>query len=559
MVNASDFLKPFVSPLEVLLANYKEETISILDLIKIFQEVLNLKSKLSEVQIAEGGDPNLIELFITDVLVFFVKNEYKFTDEDLNTRYSVASIIKVSKNYLSVDKFFAEEIYKNSITDKTNTIFDNYFQVFIDLEKNKSDEKTLERQMLIYLLDYKESGSIKYDKLIVSLRGASYPLRTFIDSFLWGMEQVNAFFPSEAMDDTYNKLTLMLMDGVFDVNEITYKEGDKVKDVVFNNFTPNFTNGQSVSLMKIIVNILDNYNAVMENGSDEVKKAFLEVFNNPEYSLSQKVSRTNRARFTPLPSIDVKTTLEEVYHTVATDEIVKLWEGVTTFSEFEARSDKLERESNLYSSEQILVEIIMDSDASELMPKIVALNNKTLERFNSLIQRNPVTAKLVLGELNKATVLTHLVTLFSFPFEQSLGVYLIDAFKGVVSMLAQKDKDAILNASTSLTTKFTKIDNDEAMIDKNYQDSNDDNGATVKASNDLVYEANDLYSESTQAKKTIEELSSFAVTYKDGVPTKTDEEIVKVEGDIQKQVETIPAKVNKANELREKVVNKNVT
>lgn len=559
MVNASDFLKPFVSPLEVLLANYKQETISILELIKIFQEVLNLKSKLSEVQIAEGGDPNLIELFITDVLVFFVKNEYKFTDEDLNTRYSVASIIKVSKNYLSVDKFFAEEIYKNSITDKTNTIFDNYFQVFIDIEKNKSDEKTLERQMLIYLLDYKESGSTKYDKLIVSLRGSSYPLRTFIDSFLWGMAQVDAFFPTEAMDDTYNKLTLMLLDGVFDVNDFTYKQGDKVKDVVFNNFTPNFTNGQSVSLMKIIVNILDNYNAVMENGSDEVKKAFLEVFNNPEYSLSQKVSRTNRARFTPLPSIDVKTILEDVYHTVPTDEIVKLWDGVTTFSEFEARSDQMERESTLYSTEQILVEIIMNTDASEVMPKIIALNNKTLQRFNSLIQKNPATTKIVLGELNKATVLTHLVTLFAFPFEKSLGVYLIDAFRGVVSMLAKKEKDAIVSTSEELKRKYKKVDDDEAKIDKSYQNSNDDNGASVKASNDLVYQANDLYSETKKTQKMISSLSTFAVTYKDGVPTKTDEEIVKVEGDIQKQVETIPEKVNKANELREKVVNKNVT
>ena len=68
------------------------------------------------------------------------------------------------------------------------------------------------------------------------------------------------------------------------------------------------------------------------------------------------MSRTNRARFTPLPSIDVKTILEDVYHTVPTDEIVKLWDGVTTFSEFEARSDQMERESTLYSTEQILVE-----------------------------------------------------------------------------------------------------------------------------------------------------------------------------------------------------------
>ena len=91
------------------------------------------------------------------------------------------------------------------------------------------------------------------------------------------------------------------------------------------------------------------------------------------------------------------------------------------------------------------------------------------------------------------------------------------------------------------------------------QNSNDDNGASVKASNDLVYQANDLYSETKKTQKMISSLSTFAVTYKDGVPTKTDEEIVKVEGDIQKQVETIPEKVNKANELREKVVNKNVT
>ena len=71
MVNASEFIKRFVSPIEMLLTNYKEQTISLLDLIKIFQEVLNLKSKLKEVQIAEGGDPNLIEMFLTDVISFY--------------------------------------------------------------------------------------------------------------------------------------------------------------------------------------------------------------------------------------------------------------------------------------------------------------------------------------------------------------------------------------------------------------------------------------------------------------------------------------------------------
>ena len=151
------------------------------------------------------------------------------------------------------------------------------------------------------------------------------------------------------------------------------------------------------------------------------------------------------------------------------------------------------------------------------------------------------------------------MTLFAFPFEKSLGVYLIDAFKGVVSMLAQKEKDAIVSTSEELKRKYKKVDDDEASIDKSYQNSNDDNGATVKASNDLVYQANDLYSETEKTQKMISSLSTFAVTYKDGVPKKTDEEIVKVEGDIQKQVKTISAKVNKANELREKVVNKNVT
>ena len=559
MVNASEFIKQFVSPIEMLLTNYKEETISVLDLIKIFQEVLNLKSKLKEVQIAEGGDPNLIEMFLTDVISFYVKNTYKLTDEELNNKYSVQTFIKVSKEYLAVDKFFAEEIFDKSVTDKTKTILDDYVKMFIDIEKNKSDEKNLERQMLIYLLDYKEKKLTKYNKLIVTLGGASYGLDIFVNSFLWGMAQVDALFPSEAMDDTYNKLAFMLINGVFNENDISYKSGDKVKDVVFNNFSPNFTSGQSVFLIKLVVTVLENYNYVMTTGSDEVKKAFLDVFNNAEYSLSQKASRTTRVAYNSLTKIDVKEILETVYFIVPTEEIVQLWDGVTTFSEFEARGDKIESESDLYSSEQILLDKLMKSDATDLMPKIIALNNKILQRYNDFVKKYPDIAKIVLAQVNNSIVLTHLVTMFNYPFEQSLGTYLIKAFRNVASTLAQKDKDAIVNASTSLTTKFTKIDNDEATIDKNYQDSNDDSGSTVKASNDLVNEANDLYSESTKTKKTIEELSSFAVTYKDGVPTKTDEEIVKVEGDIQKQVETIPAKVNKANELREKVVNKNVS
>ena len=134
MVNASEFIKRFVSPIEMLLTNYKEQTISLLDLIKIFQEVLNLKSKLKEVQIAEGGNPNLIEMFLTDVISFYVKNTYKLTDEELNNKYSIQTFIKVSKDYLSVDKFFAEEIFDKSVTDKTKTTLDNYVKMFIDIE-----------------------------------------------------------------------------------------------------------------------------------------------------------------------------------------------------------------------------------------------------------------------------------------------------------------------------------------------------------------------------------------------------------------------------------------
>lgn len=559
MVNASEFIKRFVSPIEMLLTNYKEQTISLLDLIKIFQEVLNLKSKLKEVQIAEGGDPNLIEMFLTDVISFYVKNTYKLTDEELNNKYSVQTFIKVSKDYLSVDKFFAEEIFDKSVTDKTKTTLDNYVKMFIDIEKNKSDEKNLERQMLIYLLDYKEKKLTKYNKLIVSLGGASYPLDIFVNSFLWGMTQVNAIFPSEAMDDTYNKLAFMLINGVFDENDISYKPGDKVKDVVFNNFSPNFTSGQSVFLIKLVVTVLENYNYVMTNGSNDVKKAFLDVFNNAEYSLSQKASRTTRVAYNSLTEINVKEILETVYFIVPTEEIVQLWDGVTTFSEFEARGDQIERDSELYSSEQILLDKLMNSDATDLMPKIIVLNNKILQRYNDFVKKYPDISKIVLAQVNNSIVLTHLVTMFNYPFEKSLGTYLIQSFRNVASALAQKEKDAIVNASTSLTTKFTKIDSDEATIDKNYQDANADSADTVKDANNLVYEANDLYSESTKTKKTIEGLSTFATIYKNGVGSMNDNDITKVVSDIEEKEKTISTKVGKANELREKVVNKFVT
>lgn len=559
MVNASEFIKRFVSPIEMLLTNYKEQTISLLDLIKIFQEVLNLKSKLKEVQIAEGGDPNLIEMFLTDVISFYVKNTYKLTDEELNNKYSVQTFIKVSKDYLSVDKFFAEEIFDKSVTDKTKTTLDNYVKMFIDIEKNKSDEKNLERQMLIYLLDYKEKKLTKYNKLIVSLGGASYPLDIFVNSFLWGMTQVNAIFPSEAMDDTYNKLAFMLINGVFDENDISYKPGDKVKDVVFNNFSPNFTSGQSVFLIKLVVTVLENYNYVMTNGSNDVKKAFLDVFNNAEYSLSQKASRTTRVAYNSLTEINVKEILETVYFIVPTEEIVQLWDGVTTFSEFEARGDQIERDSELYSSEQILLDKLMNSDATDLMPKIIVLNNKILQRYNDFVKKYPDISKIVLAQVNNSIVLTHLVTMFNYPFEKSLGTYLIQSFRNVASALAQKEKDAIVNASTSLTTKFTKIDSDESTIDKNYQDANADSADTVKDANNLVYEANDLYSESTKTKKTIEGLSTFATIYKNGVGSMNDNDITKVVSDIEEKEKTISTKVGKANELREKVVNKFVT
>ena len=107
MVSASNIIKSSISPIELLLEDYSESTISLLDLIGIFEKVLNLKSKLKEVKIKEGGDPNLIETFIVDVMVYLCKNTYQITQEELENKYALETFKKISKEYFKADNFFA--------------------------------------------------------------------------------------------------------------------------------------------------------------------------------------------------------------------------------------------------------------------------------------------------------------------------------------------------------------------------------------------------------------------------------------------------------------------
>ena len=60
-------------------------------------------------------------------------------------------------------------------------------------------------------------------------------------------------------------------------------------------------------------------------------------------------------------------------------------DGVTTYQEFEQRNDQLENQYG-YSSEQVLLEVTLNSSAAEMMPKIIALNKRAFV-FRKMLNR----------------------------------------------------------------------------------------------------------------------------------------------------------------------------
>lgn len=552
MVSASNIIKSSISPIELLLEDYSESTISLLDLIGIFEKVLNLKSKLKEVKVKEGGDPNLIETFIVEVMVYLCKNTYQITQEELENKYAVETFKKISKEYLKADDFFAKNIFDGSVNQNENITLEKVVNMFKDIEKNKSDEKNLERQMLFFL--YQDTSN-KYDDLIITLNNVAYPMYMFKATFLQSIGQVDYIFPSEAMDDTFTKLSYMLINGFFDESDISYGSDDKVKDVIAKNFQECYTNGQSVFLLKLVIGILDNYDYVYQSGNTELIQAFNDVFTNNEYSLSQKTSRTNRVRWNSISSISVQEILENTFFVATNDELLKLMDGVTTYQEFEQRNDQLENQYG-YSSEQVLLEVTLNSSAAEMMPKIIALNKKIVARYEQFVASRPDIVKTVLKEVNSSVVLTHLVTIFNYPFEKSIGPYLVNAFRNVTETMSSQAKTNLQTKSNKLQETKTNVDNIIANGEQNYDSSIDKNQSFVDGVS-AVYDANHLYSLKEETETTTQEASFYYTTYNNSA-TQEDSEITTAKtltSDLTNN--NISTKISEANQVREKIVNKN--
>lgn len=553
MVVVANIVSELITPVSILLKNYNEKTISINDFLKIITIALQLNVKLDEIGANTGNEENnkvLVLNFIRDCLTYSIKKDYGFTQSELDVKYDLNTFLNISKIWTKTYEKLAENIYDTSITNKDNIKIEDVFKTFLHIQDNLSDEKQFERNMLSYI---QNDTSDTYKDITINLGGAILSYQQFKNII-----NIDVMYPSEK-HEAYFKLSSFLLNGLFDKGDLTYSDNDKLKEVELKNFTKIYFDGQLLYLIKLIITLLDSYTFIQKNGTTNEIAEFNEIFTNSSFTLSQKTSRTNKIVWRKKGNVTVKEIIEDGYYIITNDEIIDLFPNVTTFEEFDARLTQLKRDYDKQEADEILVDIMLESSANDMIEKTINMNNRILNKYILYKSEIPTIVNQLFTDVNSALFLSQLTMVFNYP--KSLGKNMIDGIKTIVYELLDEEKDKITSLYNKNKDEHTMVIAEIESVEKNYTKTDmtvKEKGLTLYNSNKSVYDAIDLESSTTNTIKAIDNEIVYSKIYEGDVSKINDEQVKKQKTDLETKKDTTTI-VNNANKLRNKVVNKIVT
>ena len=288
------------------------------------------------------------------------------------------------------------------------------------------------------------------------------------------------------------------------------------------------------------------YHYIQNNGTPQNKQSVDAILNNENVSIEQKISQTNNLVWSLLKQINIKDFLENHYFTTTNDDILKLFENVNSFNDF----DKVFNEDTFDT-------LLLEDSAKTIVPKLIETNNKIITTYTNYKKNSNNLVNKIIKSINHAQLMELLNYTTYFPL--SFGNNVLNGIKTMISDLSVEAKAYVETLQKGLDNKYASVNSEITSITNSYQQATENEyGETVKKSNDVVYSANNLYKETSNTVKQMKDASVFVTTYNNGKATFNDEATKTKISEVESKTSEIPNMTNNANDTRESVVNKTV-
>lgn len=345
--------------------------------------------------------------------------------------------------------------------------------------------------------------------------------------------------------DDYQKHFGYLLYGLLLSESIQYSDDKKMKQVLLSNFRDIYHDGQILYFLKLVVQFLDGYTLLEENGTIEQKECANTILNKDDLDIFQKISGVNQHSWSKNTKT-MKDYLEEHYYMVSNDAILKLFESVSTFQEFETVFDE-------YAFHDLLLEDL----AKDTIPKFIDVNKRILSRFEYYVQNQESLVKTIMKDIRYNQLFNQMV--YSSYYPTSLGVYFINGLQSLITEVSSSSKTTALANQQQLETAITSVNNNIAYAqtqnNKSTLSQNEQNELVV-LTNNTVYQANDIHSSLNNAEANICTACEYNTTYNDGNANLNDGDLQNAQTYVNNiNTTTIEQMVCSANSTREKTIN----
>ena len=346
--------------------------------------------------------------------------------------------------------------------------------------------------------------------------------------------------------DTSSLFTRSLLQGLLVENLLSYNEQQKVRDVTLSNFQAIYHDGQILYFLKLINQLMYGYHYIQNNGTSQNKQSVDAILNNNNMTIEEKISQTNNIVWTLLKQVNIKDFLENHYFLTTNQEMLKMFEQVNSFSDFE----------KVFNEDTFVTLLLVDS-AKTMVPKLIETNNKIITTYTNYKKNSSGLVNKIIKSINHAQLMELLNYTTYFPL--SFGNNVLNGIKTMISDLSVEAKAYVETLQKGLDNKYASVNSEITSITNSYQQATENEyGETVKKSNDVVYSANNLYKETSNTVKQMKDASVFVTTYNNGKATLNDEATKTKISEVESKTSEIPNMTNEANDTRESVVNKTV-
>lgn len=421
------YIVSLLDPLSGFISNDDNETVTIRDLIDGIIIKLDLLDDLSD--IFQETEDRLLML-MGDTVEYVLIHTYDFTSEIMNTPIQKSVIRNFSTSFDKIMNGFAKNVHDDLseyVVEKfgnSNIKVKQVFDYFKDVQDKRSDENFIVKEIITML-----NTTEKYDDYNMIYDGNAYSVKG-LKSTLAIM--ASSLFPSTPYE-SYFKLSSIMLNGILRIEDVTFDPNESnqtVADMIVNDFKNVFTEGYSLYFAKIIASIMNVYYMVVQKEDDDTLSELKNIIEDNR-TLSLKYRDSIRLVYRAYGiKMKAKEFMESIYFIpVRTPSFIND-DKLYTYDEIMEKIDMIEKEENT-SMENIAMEDLLSSQASQSVNDIIRLNNDIRIQLNDAILKYPDVVTNLIGELNISLASTTLVQIFYFT--NSLGSFMMESGKTIAS------------------------------------------------------------------------------------------------------------------------------